>query len=375
MIKRSKALAIKDLDCLNCGYPFSGHEKFCPDCGQENKGSRITFLHFMHEIFRGFFSWDAKFWKTLFPLLISPGKVSKDYISGKRNRYSNPFRFYLTVSVLFFLLLSASETYKKINSLNEKTSSEENIELNLTTINNVDTVNKDSLTQALIQDIEHKQSLAAKKLKDSAQKNPITVEKAITKKYTATESLLGGNKLLDTFIKFNKVNPTLKTDAALSQLHLPKNFSNRFWYSRAIIINKIAQDKEERTKFLQQMVSLGSIALFILLPLFSLSLKIIYIRRKFTYVEHLIFVFHVQTVFFLLLIIFFLLDLATPANIENTSFIFFSLFALYLYLAMKKFYDQGYFKTFFKFCLANFFFMFLTAIGITTLSAIVFALY
>lgn len=122
--KKNKPSKVKDLNCLNCGYPFARNEKFCPECGQENKGSKITLANFLKEMFRGFFSWDAKFWRTLLALLFRPGKVSLDYISGKRSRYSNPFRFYLTTSVLFFLLLNTNETYKKINKLNNEEKNE-----------------------------------------------------------------------------------------------------------------------------------------------------------------------------------------------------------------------------------------------------------
>ena len=86
MLKRKKALVTLDPNCLNCGYPFTKNEKFCPECGQKNKGSKITFGSFTREMFRGFFSWDAKFWSTLVPLMIKPGKVSKNYIAGQRNR-------------------------------------------------------------------------------------------------------------------------------------------------------------------------------------------------------------------------------------------------------------------------------------------------
>ena len=119
MFKKNKAIVVKDMNCLNCGHPFNGHEKFCPECGQKNKNARITFKSFLAEVFNGFISWDAKFWKTIIPLIIAPGKVSKDYIEGKRMRYANPFRFYLTVSILFFLVLGFINTYQKFTELSK----------------------------------------------------------------------------------------------------------------------------------------------------------------------------------------------------------------------------------------------------------------
>ena len=75
---------------------------------------------FLVEVFNGFISWDAKFWKTLIPLLTKPGKVSKDYISGKRSRYSNPFQFYLSVSILFFIILGLTKKYNEFQDFGKK---------------------------------------------------------------------------------------------------------------------------------------------------------------------------------------------------------------------------------------------------------------
>ncbi len=370
MIKKNKALKVKDTNCLNCGYPFTGHEKYCPECGQDNKGSRITFANFMTEMFRGFFSWDAKFWRTLFPLLVSPGKVSSDYISGIRSRYSNPFRFYLTISVLFFLLLSANETYKKFNKLNEEETNEEIFNLNLKP--NID---KDSLTQAILSDIQNQKEIPIPKNVSKEVVDNLKKADSLSKNSENSSNIFTGSKFMDKMLRYNKYNPEVKTDQALKNIGLKANFSNRFWYTRASKINKIAKDKDERSNFIQQMISMGSISLFVLLPLFTLCLKFIYIRRKYTYVEHLIFVFHVQTVFFLLLIIFLIISMASSAKIEDISIIFICLFPIYLYLAMKRFYKQGYFKTFFKFILANFFFAMLISLGISVISAITFAVY
>ena len=67
------------------------------------------------------FSLDTKFWRTLIPLLISPGKVSKDYIEGKRVRYTNPFRFYLATTIIFFLILGAINSYDHFERLRKGT--------------------------------------------------------------------------------------------------------------------------------------------------------------------------------------------------------------------------------------------------------------
>ncbi|WP_445747571.1 hypothetical protein [Polaribacter sp.] len=170
----------------------------------------------------------------------------------------------------------------------------------------------------------------------------------------------GGSTRLDKFGEFNKKNPEIEMDDALDSLKYEKNFTNRFLYTRAKTLNTFGKSKESRQQFLSQMLSYGSVALFILLPFFSIFLKIFYIRRKFTYIDHLIFVFHTQTVFFMLFTIFVILEIF---GLKPLLEIFTFLFLLYLFLAMKNFYQQGYLKTFSKFILLNISYSIVLSIG------------
>jgi hypothetical protein len=147
----------------------------------------------------------------------------------------------------------------------------------------------------------------------------------------------GGDSILDKFIDYQKKYPDSKIDVALDSLGYDKNFTNRFLYTRAKAANSFTKSSETREQFLSQLLSYGSIALFIFLPLFTLFLKLFYIRRKYTYVDHLIFVFHIQTVFFMLFSIYFLLEIF---NVDPELGIFIIMFLLYLIIALKKFYQQ-----------------------------------
>jgi hypothetical protein len=326
---------VRDAACLNCGHPFFGREKFCVDCGQANKGNKITFGNFIHELFNGFFSFDAKFWRTLIPLLTSPGKVSQEYVAGKRNRYSNPFRFYLTVSIFFFLILGLSKSIDTYNSLKNGW------------------IALDSLSRKEIQD----------PIKKGAKENPSGVD-------INTFTFLGFN--LDAFISYQKKYPNSTIDNGLDSLKQEKKFINRFLYSRAKAIVSIAHKNKSQEQFINQMLSYSSVALFVLLPLFTIFLKMLYLRRKHTYIDHLVFVFHTQTVFFMLLSIVYLISFFT--DIAHT-WIISILFLMYLFLAMKKFYNQGYFKTSLKFLLLNAVYFFMGAIGVVVVGLISFVLY
>jgi len=81
--------------------------------------------------------------------------------------------------------------------------------------------------------------------------------------------------------------------------------------------------------------------MFFLLPLGALLLKLLY-RRKFLYFEHIVFLLHVHSFFFLTQIFERVLDF------EIVSTVFGVLTTAYLYLAMKKFYQQKAVKTILK---------------------------
>ncbi len=331
--------------CLNCNYTFSGDEVYCPNCGQKNKGRKIAFKSFIREIFAGFFSWDAKFWRTLFPLLFKPGKISKDYIEGKRVRYTNPFRFYITSSILFFLALGINSKLNTLKDLSKKqnnVASSFNLEDQEKKIDSIQTLIKNELNNT------PKDSLQTQSIDSSKVKQP-------------NISFLGDKNKLDTFLKFNKNNPKMNIDEALDSLNYEKSYWNRFLYDRAELANSFFKKKEQRMLFANKMLSYGSVSTFILLPVFAFFLMLLYMRkRKYTYVEHLIFVFHTQTVFFLFLTIVLIINI-----IFGTIHIgiFLIVFLLYLFIAMKRFYKQGYFKTILKFLLINLIYFFIAIIG------------
>ena len=373
--KKSKKLAkVKTAECFNCGHPFFGNEKFCPECGQINKNPKITFGSFVQEVFNGFISWDSKFWTTFIPLLTKPGKVSRDYIDGKRQRYANPFRFYLTISVLFFLIIGATESYDKFDQFRKgETTSISTPTINQT-IDSVATIIDPTSPQ-----FKKNLNTALKKV-DSTEREELLKAIPVLKPDSIKNNTSSSNGLQIDFIPnwgkfytFQKKHPKIATEIALDSLKVEHTFFNRFLYSRVKAGNEMAGDNDKLEDFKKQMISYTSISLFIFLPLFTLFLKFFYVRRKFTYVEHLVFVFHTQTVFFLLSIIFYLLYYFSPK--DYMTGIFLLLFIIYLYLAMRRFYQQGRFKTFLKFILINFSFFIVSTIGAMIIMATTFIMY
>jgi hypothetical protein len=90
-----------ETNCLNCGAEVKG--KFCSNCGQENVNTRENFLHLTGHFISDYFHFDSKFFRSLIPLFIKPGFLTKEYWEGKRVSYIHPLRLFFFVTILFMI--------------------------------------------------------------------------------------------------------------------------------------------------------------------------------------------------------------------------------------------------------------------------------
>jgi len=372
---KHKKIKIENEACLNCGQPFCGHEKFCSYCGQKNCSKKLYFSIFINNLFSGFLSYDSRFWATFIPLLSKPGKVSKDYIEGKRARFVNPFQLYLNVSIIFFLILGISNKIDSNNSLLGEIMNDKKL---------------DSIAQANQQPIDSiiakaKKEALLKYPNDSINKNIVTnfdnivqlVKKDTTRKYvynikTDTTTKVNFFGKINDFQNYHTKNPTLTAKQALDSLGYENTFWNQFYYQQTInALKNWEKSKSDGGKaYINKVFSYISISLFVFLPIFTFFLMLLYVRQNFTYMEHLVFVFNTQTVFFLILLIFYLLDFAF--NMQNTAWVFILLFLFYLYKALRNFYKQSRIKTMVKFIIMTNFYLFLAVVGFVIVAAISF---
>jgi hypothetical protein len=91
------------IHCRNCGASAPG--KYCPSCGQETALHPPTVWEFVHHFITHYVAAEGKLWATLAKLLV-PGKLTLEYLQGRRARYVHPLRLYLTFSVILFLTIS-----------------------------------------------------------------------------------------------------------------------------------------------------------------------------------------------------------------------------------------------------------------------------
>jgi hypothetical protein len=88
--------------CANCGTPVASN--FCPSCGQETTLHVPSAGEFLHEFVGHYVALEGKLWKSLVLLLFRPGRLTLEYLQGRRARYVLPLRLYLTFSLIFFAM-------------------------------------------------------------------------------------------------------------------------------------------------------------------------------------------------------------------------------------------------------------------------------
>jgi hypothetical protein len=101
--------------CPNCGAATWG--EFCFACGQPKKGLIRRFTSILGDFLDTVFSIDNRLLRTIGPLYLKPGHLTLEYIAGRRVRYVTPFRLFFFLCVLSFLALKiyAANTEGAIN--------------------------------------------------------------------------------------------------------------------------------------------------------------------------------------------------------------------------------------------------------------------
>lgn len=352
MKKERHLLKYRSTRCLNCEHPLDISDQFCPNCSQLNSTKRLSFHDFFNEFFAGIFAYDSRLYRTLGVLLFRPGKISKDYIEGKRVRYANPYRFYLSASIIFFLVWSLTHSIEPSGGPMRDMTAEDRAEA-------------DSLIR-----IEREKNpqldiiLPPLPAVDSVKTYPPEAEFDSLPLWES--SMEKGNVFMDFYEETDIRNPTL----ALDSLKYRDSGFNHWLYKKSVDIKRFSSDQDLFWSFF-----LGKVPfiIFFYLPVFALFIWLLYLRRPFTYMEHLIFTFHNQTTWFVLFGVAIHLDLLFGTSI--LTWIAAITFLVYLYKAFRIFYGQSRVKTLLKFIIVNIIFLFLALIAAVFSLAASFAIY
>lgn len=87
--------------CENCAAPLAG--RYCAQCGQSRHNPLKHLGHAIEEVFESFWHLDGRVFRTLRDLWV-PGRVARAYLAGHRVRYIPPLRLFVILSLLTFFV-------------------------------------------------------------------------------------------------------------------------------------------------------------------------------------------------------------------------------------------------------------------------------
>lgn len=88
--------------CGNCHQEITGN--FCQHCGQRKGIGKITFQETFHDFVDMVFSVNAPLMRTTKMLFKNPGKLFREYLSGKRKTYYKPVSFFIITTIVYLII-------------------------------------------------------------------------------------------------------------------------------------------------------------------------------------------------------------------------------------------------------------------------------
>jgi len=335
--------------CLNCGSTLSG--QYCGNCGQRAMSRLISIWQLLREAFGDLLELDSRLWRTLIPLTIRPGKLTRDYLEGRRARFMPPFRTYLVLSIIFFLVAFFDPREEFGIFFDPEEEAPESVEEDVQSAEEI----RDEVMQQLIEDgvIPADRAGVRSPDEDVASDEPAT-EQVPPPVEEDEEDVDGFN------IQFSDGETTASDDCDdIDTEDWPPWLDSRLTPERLkVICERVVQDdgKAWGAKLLDNVPA----ALIALLPLMALVLKMLYPLSKRYYVEHVLFVVHFHAFAFLILTLQILFVrmaslMSLPESVSIITTVAVSLYIpVYLFKSMRRVYGQGGLITTFKYLILLF---------------------
>lgn len=90
--------------CRNCQATLRG--AYCSTCGQRDIDLERPIWGLIGDVLKETFELDGRAAVTIKTLFRHPGKLSCEFLAGRRRAYTSPVRLYLVMSISFFVLIA-----------------------------------------------------------------------------------------------------------------------------------------------------------------------------------------------------------------------------------------------------------------------------
>jgi len=256
----------------------------------------MSFRHLIGDSFLDYFHFDSKFFRTILPLLYKPGWLTLEYMKGRRKSFVEPFKLFLVISVIYFLILPLGK-----ESESEKIS--------------------------------------------PGQSSSTLLQSGKRTELSHTRFSLNGVSLT----KSGRDSVKKEIDTIGLKMYVEKHFAKESVWTKLFIRQALKVMMSTGQSFTTVIEHTASKLIFLLIPFFAALLKLFYIRRKRLYFEHLIFSLHLHAFIFLMFILYLLVGLIFPLNM----YFIIMIILVYGFIALKKYYGQSFGKTLAKMLLIS----------------------
>jgi len=337
--------------CLNCGTTLSG--QYCGNCGQRARSRLISIWELLREAFGDLLELDSRLWLTLIPLTIRPGKLTRDYLEGRRARYMPPFRTYLVLSIIFFLVafFDPKDEFSILFDAEPDTSADTGAEAG----------NAEDIRDEVMRQLDEDGVVSAGQREDSLPADVLPRPDSANEPEVPADGTKAGAEDGDGIrIRLNDGDTTASDDCdTIETDDWPGWLASRLTPERLkVACERITADNGKI--FLSKLLDNVPAALIALLPLMALILKVLYPLSKRYYVEHVLFVVHIHAFVFLILSLQILFTrfaslVSLPDRISTITTVAVSLYIpVYFFKAMRHVYEQHWSITFMKYVLLLF---------------------
>ncbi|MCJ7933566.1 MAG: DUF3667 domain-containing protein [Chryseobacterium sp.] len=265
----------EDKTCLNCGHYVE--QRFCPHCGQENIESRQPFHFLFTHFIEDFTHYDGQFWKTIQYLFTRPGKLTKEYLAGKRQVYVAPVKLYIFISFITFLLPAILPKSKETADKPDK------IKIKVTAAKDKKALSKDILEDLRKEGVLSNETAAhTKKMVDTLQDSTQERHRDIIESTLNTEEA----SILNAYSMKEYDALQAKDNTGLYKVAHP--VAKKVFALKEEGFNK----KQIWEKYKENFIHTIPKALFIYLPVFAFFLWLFHNKQKWWYFDHGIFTLH-----------------------------------------------------------------------------------
>jgi hypothetical protein len=341
--------------CRNCHYPLPHYGDFCNHCGQKHGPLKVKLWQLVQELLESVVNFDSRFLRTL-GALFRPGHLTEAYFLGRRQRYVMPLRIFFLTAVLHFAIINFLLKDGIADGLSE-------IDVDRQAYYTLFMEELGRQSDTLL--AEQGQPEAALRFADSLKLRLHTDDQQDSLNSSLITHGPDGFEAKQYSISLRDIK-RMEPDSLLDAYQV-----HGFW--NRLIVQQWLKLNFETKRFSSTVLGSFIWMVIMMMPALALILKLLYIRRRRYFVEHLVFSFHYHAFAFVVFSVAFLLLCQAEFNtVESDDDINVGLEGhggliiaiafiwtwLYQYLAMRRIYGQGRWKTFFKSSLLNFFYLF-----------------